>query len=365
MRRTPLGWSDFFEIQRERLEAPVLPARVAFASHGIYKVLLPAASGPPSARRASLAGKLLRDRGDGTSHPGVGDWVGLHPGAAEEALLPIVHVFSRQTSLVRKEAGQRARAQLLAANVDTVVVVSALNAELNVRRLERFVAMARQGGAHPVLVLNKADLGDPAPALHAMRTIEPMPPILVTSAERGDGLDAVGRLVRPGETIVFVGSSGVGKSKLTNRLLGGDRQREGAARESDDRGRHTTSHRELFMLPEGGLLIDTPGLREIALWTEPAADSDVDGESTGFGEIDALAAQCRFRDCRHTGEPGCAVEVGVADGRVARPRIEAWRKLEEERRQLRARVDGSSGGGGEAKRRSRPSGRTGERAKKR
>lgn len=320
-----LGWSPFFEQQRAALDEPVEPARVAAGGTGVHHVLT--ARGP---QRATVSGRLLHETEGPAALPAVGDWVGLKPGADGR----IVHRFERRTCLLRKGVGRRIEAQVLAANVDTVMVVSSLNADFNPRRLERYLSVVLEAGARPVFVLNKADLCDaPERFLDAVRALSDTADIVLVSALEGGGLDALRGHLRAGETVALVGSSGVGKSTLANRLLGASAQREGGIREHDDRGRHTTTHRELFVLQGGGLLIDTPGLRELESWSVGE-----DGPA-GFSDIAALADACRFRDCSHDGEPGCAVERALGDGTLDQGRMSSFRKLEAEGRLLRERQD--------------------------
>jgi ribosome biogenesis GTPase len=323
-----LGWSSFFQQQLEAHPTPFEPARVTAGGRGVHHVLM--TSGP---RLATLAGRLLHEARDGADLPAVGDWVGVRAGAPDSPVT-ITHTLARRTCLLRKEAGNRTTAQVLAANVDTVLIVSALSAEFNVRRIERYVEAVLASGARPVFVLNKADLcDDPARFTDAVAAVAPAVPTIVASARSGDGLDALLALVREGETVALVGSSGVGKSSISNRLLGEHRQRERGVREHDDRGRHTTTHRELFLLPGGGLLIDTPGLREILPW---ASDEEV---PRGFEDLLALAANCRFRDCAHEGEPGCAVLGALEGGALDSARLDSFRKLSAERRFLLEKQD--------------------------
>jgi len=288
-----LGWTPFFESQLSSLghlgehHENVVPARVVLANGGLLHVI-----GPHGVKRAALAGRLRKDASDGSELPVVGDWVGLRADTAAEPL-PVVHLFARTSALTRKEAGRRTKPQVLAANVNTVLIVSALTSELNVRRIERFVATVLEGGATPVIVLNKADLcPDPEPLFDAVRRVAGAAQMLITSAASGAGVDSIRALARRGDTLALVGASGVGKSALTNCLLEGDVQREGAVRAADERGRHTTTHRELFALPSGALLIDTPGLRELSLWSDDASAAG----PRGFEDVDALAER---RGSRH------------------------------------------------------------------
>ncbi|APR80082.1 Putative GTPase related to EngC [Minicystis rosea] len=321
-----LGWNVFFERQRAALAVPIEPARVAAGGRGVLQVFT--ATGP---RRATVSGRLLHES-SGAELPAVGDWVGLRPDADDPAV--ITHVLTRRTALLRKAAGRRVEAQVLAANVDAVMIVSSLNADFNPRRLERYLEVALEGGARPIFVLNKADLCDaPERFVEAARAIAPTAPVVPVSALAGAGIDALTAHVHAGETVALVGSSGVGKSTIANRLLGEAAQRAGGIRAHDDRGKHTTTHRELFVLPGGGLLVDTPGLRELEPW---GLD---DGGPAGFTDVEAIAEGCRFRDCAHEGEPGCAVTEAVRSGALAEGRLAGFRKLAAEGRHLRDKHD--------------------------
>lgn len=260
--------------------------------------------------------------------PAVGDWAVLRDGGVV-ALLP-------RASVIVRESPERATAsQVLAANVDTVFVVVALGGTARLRRIERFLALAWQSGAVPVVVLTKADLSadlgaDVALAQSAALGVD----VLAVSAPTGEGLEALSRHVRPGETVALVGGSGAGKSTLVNALLGEERLATQAIR-ADGKGRHTTTHRELVLLPGGGLLLDTPGMRALALW---AAEEGI--EAT-YADVEALAEHCRFSDCAHSGEPGCAVAEAVASGTLAAERLEGYHKLQREQRWLASRQDAS------------------------
>ncbi len=247
--------------------------------------------------------KRLRRAG---ARPAVGDHVIVDAGAIRE-------ILPRRTKLSRKAAGERAYEQLVAANVDTVYVVCGLDSDYNPRRIERYLVAVRSGGAAPIVLLNKVDLC-PDAAGRVAEIAALGVPVHAISARSGEGLGAIA--IGPEETVCFVGSSGAGKSTLVNRLLGREAQRTREVRAVDDRGRHTTTSRELFPLPGGGFVIDTPGMRELGLW-----DAE-EGLAAAFADVDAAAASCRFRDCRHAGEPGCAVRDAVPAERLA-----DWRKL--------------------------------------
>jgi ribosome biogenesis GTPase / thiamine phosphate phosphatase len=323
-----LGWTDQLTTDFEpHLAAGLVPGRVAVQHRGAYEVL-----GEAGELRADVAGRLLHEAASDAELPVVGDWVAIAPRPAEGAGT-IQAVLPRRTRISRKTPWLAAKEQVLAANVDTVLITTSLNEDLNLRRLERYVATAWDSGADPVIVLTKADL-HPAPEAAAaeVETVAFGVPVLVVSARTGEGLDGVAGIARPGRTLVLLGSSGVGKSTLVNTLAGEELLATNELRD-DGRGRHTTSHRQLVLLPSGGLVIDTPGLRELQLW-------DVgEGLDEAFEDVTALFADCRFSDCAHDTEPGCAVQAALEDGRLDPARWESYLKLQRELEHLERRLD--------------------------
>lgn len=323
-----LGWNA----RIETLFAPfqdrgLVPARVAREDRDRYTVL-----DESGARPAELAGRLRHDARTRAELPAVGDWVALRPGAASSAVIDAV--LPRSSAFVRKVAGETTEEQVVAANVDTVFLVSGLDGDFNPRRVERYLAAAWESGAEPVVVLNKSDLAaDLDTRVAEVEAVAPGAAVVPLSALGREGLDALAPWLAPGRTVALIGSSGVGKSTLVNALLGVERQATAAVREDDSRGRHTTSHRELIALPGGALLLDTPGMRELQLW------GDEDGLGEAFPDVAALAAECRFRDCRHEQEPGCAVLAAAASGALDAARFESWRKLQRELQWLASRQD--------------------------
>ena len=257
--------------------------------------------------------------------PVVGDWVAAREVGGGQAIVDAV--LPRRTCFSRRAAGSREEEQPIAANIDRVFLVCGLDGDFNLRRLERYLTLTVESGAAPVVVLNKADICVELPARIAeARTIARDAPVVTCAAEQSTGLDGLVEFMGPGCTVALLGSSGVGKSTIVNRLLGETRFRTNEVRESDSRGRHTTTHRELVPLPQGGALIDTPGMRELQLW---AGHQSVDQT---FDEIAAIAAQCRYGDCAHAGEPGCAVAAAIAEGAIGADRWESYRKLRGEAR---------------------------------
>ncbi|MEO7652887.1 MAG: ribosome small subunit-dependent GTPase A, partial [Bryobacteraceae bacterium] len=287
------GWSDYWA-GAAREGAGWEPARV-IAVHRERYIL----AGESGEFAAELSGRLEYTSGSAAELPVVGDWV--------LAALGILHrVLPRRTLIARRAAGGVQERQPLAANIDVVFIVSGLDGDFNPRRLERYLVLAIESGARPVFVLNKADLcAAPEEALRDVSAVAAGHPVVLTSAERNEGVTAMLEWLPPGATGALVGSSGAGKSSLTNRLAGMSVQPVREVRESDSRGRHTTTHRQLFPLPGGGLLIDQPGLREIQVWA--ARDSLDDA----FPDVSGFACQCRFRDCRHEKEPDCAVQAAI------------------------------------------------------
>lgn len=310
------GWSDPLAAAfAPHARAGHLPGRIVIQQRNGYLVATDRGE-----VRAKASGRLLHEVGE-DGHPAVGDWVALsfNPGEKSATLHA---VLPRRTAFVRRAADSHATVQVIASNIDVAFVVASLNADLNARRIERYLAAAWQSGARPVVVLTKSDLCDDLEARVAeVRALASDCPVLTVAAKQGLGLDALLAEVRPGETCVLIGSSGAGKSTLVNAFLGEDRMSTAEIRQGDDKGRHTTSHRHLVLLPGGGLIIDTPGMREVGLI---GAD---DGVTEVFDDVEALVARCRFSDCGHGGEPGCAVRGALDSGALDPGRWAHFQKL--------------------------------------
>jgi ribosome biogenesis GTPase len=321
---TPSVADAFRALGREDL----VLARVTSAPGGRWRVVTALGE-----RLAEPSGRLLEDAASAAELPAVGDWLAVRPRPGEERAT-VVAVLPRASALVRKAAGRALGPQVLAANVDVVLLACGLDADWNPGRLERYLVVAWESGARPLVLLTKADVAaDVAARVAEAEAVAAGSPVVAVSARTGYGLDALGAALRPRETAAIVGSSGVGKSTLLNRLLGEEVQPTSGVRAGDGRGRHTTTTREMFVLPGGALLVDTPGLRELAVWTGTEA---VDA---AFEDVAALAARCRFRDCAHGPEPGCAVTGAVASGELSAARLEDWRKLRREQAFLARKED--------------------------
>jgi ribosome biogenesis GTPase len=329
MRLDDLGWNHAFEREFETHRADGLaPARVTQEQRGQYTVRQEAGE-----IAAVLSGRLRNAAVLREDLPAVGDWVAVRPGG-EGGLAVIDAVLPRKSAFTRRAAGRVEEAQVVAANVDFVLLVSGLDGDFNLRRIERYVTLAWESGATPVVVLNKADLcEDVATRVAEVEAAAAGIDVIAVSAHTGAGLDMLRALMKPGRTLALLGSSGVGKSTLVNALLGDARLKTAAVREDDSRGRHTTTHRELIVAPEGGMVIDTPGMRELQLL------ADEDSLERAFDDVAQLAASCKFRDCTHEAEPGCAVRAAVESGHLDRDRWDSFLKLRRELNYLARKQD--------------------------
>ena len=324
-----LGWSDQLETEFAPHAAEgLVPARVVAQHRGAY--VLGTADGDAW---AEITGKLRHEAALPAELPAVGDWVAVV--ARPEGQGAIIHaVLPRRTVFSRKKPWTETVEQILAANVDVAFIVTTLTDELSARRLERYLTTAWESGAEPVIVLNKADLcPDPQPLVAEVEAVSIGVPLVLTSAETGEGVEDLRAWLSGTRTGALLGSSGVGKSSLVNRLLGEERQVTHEIRSDGVRGRHTTRHRELIPLPGGGLLLDTPGLRELQLWEAE------DGLESTFDDVASLAAKCRFTDCAHETEPGCAIREALASGALAAERLQSYRKLQSELGRLERQLD--------------------------
>ncbi len=322
-----LGWTAALaDLHAAQPTSSQRPVRVVAEDRGSYLVL-----GPAGEQRASVTGRFRHETSDPAAFPAVGDWVAVETSPAGDTTIHAV--LPRRSALIRQAAGRRTEAQVVGANLDIVFVVASLNGDLNLRRLERYIAVAWESGAQPIVLLSKADLTDDTGVILAeVQSVAAGAPVLVVSSFDGRGVEEVRALIGPGLTAAFVGSSGVGKSTLLNRLAGEERALVNEIREDDARGRHTTTRRQIHLLPEGGLVLDTPGMRELSLW-------DGEGLAQSFADLDALAAECRFSDCAHGAEPGCAVQAAISAGTLGAERLDAWRKLQKETRHHERQVD--------------------------
>lgn len=293
------------------------PGRIVSQEKGQYRIVTEFGE-----KQAEVSGKLRYQAMTPSDYPAVGDFVMADWNQHGDAV--IHQLLHRKSCFIRKAAGAARQEQVVASNIDTVFLCMALNNDFNLRRLERYLTIAWDSGAKPVVVLTKADLCDDLSGrMLEVEGVAVGADILVTSAVETEGYGQILPYIHPGETIALMGSSGVGKSTLINALVGENRMQTNGLR-NDDKGRHTTTHRELILLPGGGMVIDTPGMRELGMWDSAG------GLSQTFGDIEELASSCRFRNCTHSGEPGCAVSKALLDGTLTEERWQSYQKLSKE-----------------------------------
>ncbi|HLM61328.1 MAG TPA: ribosome small subunit-dependent GTPase A [Pyrinomonadaceae bacterium] len=327
------GWNDFFEgnfrnyaDQGYEVGRVYLENRRSFWLYSKFGEI-----------KADVSGKMIYQADSRADFPAVGDWVVFR--LQEDKSKAIIHaILPRSSKFSRKVPGSSIEEQIVATNIDTVMLVSGLDNDFNLRRIERYLVMVSASGANTVIVLNKADLcADLETRLAEVKRIAPNVPVMPISAKDDEQLTALGSYIRKGETVALLGSSGVGKSTITNHLLGGERQAVQEVRSGDDRGRHTTTKRELIVLPDGGgLIIDTPGMRELQLWVSE------EGLENSFEDIEALTAQCFYSNCEHNATRGCAIEAALADGSLDHERWENHNKLQKELAYITEKHDASA-----------------------
>jgi ribosome biogenesis GTPase len=323
-----LGWTAALASHVTAAERALRPARIASVYSAHVDVWLGDTSGP---RMVSLRGRAMRDAPEGGV--AVGDWALMGPASEGSEDVVVERILPRRTAFVRQAAGERSEPQAIAANVDRVLVVTSVEGDFNARRLERYLVAVATSGAEGVIVLAKADLLGATDEV--LTEALKLAPVILTSARSGLGLDELRAQIPRGTTAAMVGSSGVGKSALVNALLGRSAQHEGAVREYDKRGRHTTTKRSLFAVPGGGLLVDTPGMRELKPWQ--AGNLPEDDVENAFTDIAELGQSCKYTDCRHAAEPGCAIRSAIAAGTLDSARVASWEKLERERAERQGR----------------------------
>lgn len=324
-----IGWKPFFQQEFDTLDFQGFQmARVVAEYQGRYDVYTEFGVIP-----AIITGKMRYQAFERSMYPAVGDWVVVE--IIDQNTQAIIHdILPRISKFSRRAAGVDTAEQIVAANIDTLFLVTALNQDFNLRRIERYLLIAQNSGAQAVILLTKADLCEELDGkLVAVQAIAPHVPVHAVSSLTGEGIDELGVYLTTGQTVALLGSSGVGKSTLLNRLYGEDIQLVKTIREDDAKGRHTTTHRQLFQLPQGANIIDTPGMREIQLW-----DS---GDSFGstFDEVEELAQRCRFRDCLHQGEPDCAIQLAIEAGDLEHSRFRSYQKLQREQAFMTAQID--------------------------
>ena len=320
-----LGWDETFAAAYEpwQSKANVRPGRVGIEFNQIFRIYL-----DQDEIDAITAGRLKHRARGRAELPAVGDWVVVRKRAEEDRGV-IMEVLPRRSAFTRRAAGEPTGEQIVAANVDVVFIVMGLDRDYNLRRLERYLVMARESSAAPAVVLTKPDLcSDLAAQLNEVTALAGDVVVHVANPKTGEGVEHLRRHFAPGRTAALLGSSGVGKTTIINRLVGTDIRRTREVRAADSRGRHTTTHRELVALPDGGLIIDTPGMRELQLWDASAAVRQT------FDEIEALAPECHFADCRHRDEPRCAVKTAVAEGKISAERLDSYLKVQRELAEL-------------------------------
>jgi len=316
-----LGWNNFFQAGFQEFEdAGLQPARVALEHRNGYMLFT-----EQGELRAELSGRLRHTTADRWQLPAVGDWVAVAIEHGND--IGIIHaVIPRRSAFSRNAVGGKTEQQIVAANIDTLVIVAGLDGNFNLRRIERYLTAAWDSNAIPIVVMNKADQCPNLPErLAEVESVAIGTTVIAISALEGVGMELLQQQLRPGTTAALVGSSGVGKSTIINWLIGEHRQATSSTSHSVGKGKHTTTHRELILLPNGAILMDTPGMRELQLW-----GGNDDGVSETFGDIEQIAANCRFSDCQHEGEPGCAVEAALRSGQLEYGRFENYRKLQRE-----------------------------------